>query len=101
VLGVADLGEEDGAGQLGHGVTETDEEATAKVHWEGVLRPCHRAEPSREGILTSFAGAEGGEESTQDHDETANEDGHLAAKVIAQVGAGNKSAQSLVKHVDG
>lgn len=37
VLRVADLGKEDRARQLGQGVSETDEESTAKVHYQGFV----------------------------------------------------------------
>jgi hypothetical protein len=39
---MADFGEENGARQLGQRVSETDEESTAKVHYQGFVSFCSK-----------------------------------------------------------
>jgi hypothetical protein len=85
VLGMANFGEQDRARQLSQRVTETDEEATADVH-------CHThssavAAYSSRNALTAVAVGKGGEESTEDHDQTSNNNGNLTTEMISHVWA--------------
>jgi hypothetical protein len=62
VLGVDDLGQQHGRGQLGQRVAESEDEATAAEHAVSV--------------------GEGGEETAEDHEEAAGDDGRLTAPPV-------------------
>jgi hypothetical protein len=82
VLGMADLGEEDRAGQLSQGVSETDKESTAKVHYQGLVSGYLKGSI---GKLTAVAIGKCRQESAKDHNKTSHSNGNLSAKVIGHV----------------
>ncbi|CAF3528577.1 unnamed protein product [Fusarium graminearum] len=81
---MADLGEEDRARQLSQRVSETDEESTAKVHYQGSISLFQKQ--YLEWRRTAVTVGESGKESAKNHDETSHSNGKLSAKVISHVG---------------
>ncbi len=88
VLGVDDLGEQHGGSQLRQRITETQDETTSAKHCGYVRYAANGSAEKSRGLRTPVTVGESSQETTENHENTASNDGRLTSPPIGDRRAG-------------